>query len=121
MDSQLTQYINKLTDARNQSPLSLTLHDLKESPPQEALLPLIHGIPVHELHLRFCVLKQLNARLIDMIRLVDLTQINQLWSLGHRLSSLRYVLFNHIKAEMWNDVITKSNYNSQVPSISLNR
>ncbi|KAL6073675.1 HECT domain-containing protein [Balamuthia mandrillaris] len=123
MDLQLTQYANQVVETTGQSPLSLTINELTEHQPQEALYPAIHSVPMEELHLRFSVIQQLNHQLAEMIRLADLSswQLNENWSLGHKLSAMRYVLFNSSKIELWNDVLQKTGSNGQVPSIQLNR
>eukprot|EP01087_Luapelamoeba_hula_P012781 TRINITY_DN3603_c0_g1_i4.p1 TRINITY_DN3603_c0_g1~~TRINITY_DN3603_c0_g1_i4.p1 ORF type:complete len:4801 (-),score=871.08 TRINITY_DN3603_c0_g1_i4:39-14441(-) len=121
MDLQLTQYINHLTENKNQSPLTLTVKDLEEWLPPEALYPSVAHVPLPELHLRVALAQQYNVRMQEVIRLIDLSQCSQDWSLGAQLSSLRYMLFNRIKTELWNDVIGRSHYTSNPPSITLNR
>lgn len=106
-DQQFTQYINQLTEGKSQGPLALNVKDLEGTLPPEALYPLVSRFSLEELHLRYAILRHFNSRILDMIKLVDLSQCNQAWSLGAQLSSLRFVIFNKIKMDLWQEVIQK--------------
>ncbi len=79
-------------------------------------------IPLVNVRLRFSTLKLFNLFLSSTLPLIDLTQINhQPKSLGHRLSTVRGLIFFDTKMNFLKEVLNKTSVNDESQLIYLDR
>eukprot|EP00899_Mesostigma_viride_P003091 jgi/Mesvir1/12783/Mv22836-RA.1 len=121
MDEEMGELIAALREDQGVPAAKLNLEVLGPDAPVLQQLPLLRGVPLGTLKLRLAVLKLLNAQLVDVLPFVDMSLVEEPWSLAHALARLRGVIFLETKMVIWERMLSAITSGGERPQVSLNR
>eukprot|EP00003_Mantamonas_plastica_P022180 TRINITY_DN3724_c0_g1_i1.p1 TRINITY_DN3724_c0_g1~~TRINITY_DN3724_c0_g1_i1.p1 ORF type:complete len:662 (-),score=221.90 TRINITY_DN3724_c0_g1_i1:21-2006(-) len=125
MDQQLvelaTTFVRLTKPEGDPSDLEDPFEDFK--PSEEQLMPYraINHLDVKELQTRLIVLQIVNDSMSSFLPLVDLTQIDQKFSLANDFSQVRGLVFLKPKLVLWEEGMSKAVTGAYRPNIRINR
>ncbi len=109
-DAQLTAYANLLYSKTGESSTSLPVKMLTIPSDPQALqaFPQLQYVEERLLRARFGMLKLFNHKLSKVLSLIDLSNLAEPSSLGHKLIGIKHKLFLDTKMDFWNTIISKT-------------
>eukprot|EP00743_Colponemidia_sp_Colp-15_P004697 GILK01005060.1.p1 GENE.GILK01005060.1~~GILK01005060.1.p1 ORF type:complete len:518 (-),score=109.58 GILK01005060.1:144-1697(-) len=121
MDQALVEMLQQVCEEKKQNILDIPLTSIRVDAILLRRFPILTDVPVDVLRFRLAVLRALNLKIAAVLSMVDFAHVERKWSLAHRLSCLRSVIFLELKNRLWDQVINASAGADGRTRITINR